>query len=124
MTAEPLPENVVPDPEIAAASEVDENNLYWVNLSLKIAAPDPSTAVRAFIEGIVQQGLRDFAYSVENYDDREIAGVFDGFGDRINPLELVESQEGVSTPESERAELLALAERLNKTNDPAAPAAP
>lgn len=110
------------DPEVDP--EVEDNGVFWVNLALKVAAPDPATAIRAFVEGLVQQGLRGFAYSVENYDDREIVGVFDGFGDRIDPLELLESEEVISTPESERAELLALAERLNETDDPTAAATP
>lgn len=95
------------------------DNLYWVNLSMKVAAPSPEVAVRAFIEGTLQQGLRGFAYSVEDHDSREVVGVFDGFGDAIDPLELTESPEAVTDDQDE--ELLALATRLNETDEPTAP---
>lgn len=104
---------------------------YMVRLVMRVdGTPDePESAVINFIEMMVQNGLRDWVYRVED-DDSKVLGYFDGYGDAVEmapgqPTTVgetvanwtpAEADEPVSDDES----LMALAESLN--NEDSTPA--
>lgn len=118
----------------AKHAEPGVEETYEVNLMMNVRAQDAGHAVRAFIEGLTQKGLRDWAFGVHLGESS--LGVFDGYGNDVTEM-IAEAQaqkdaqadteaDTAADPEtdgqpisasveqvSQDAELLALADQLN-----------
>lgn len=103
----------------------DENlDQYIVRLVMKVDAPknEPDSAVRAFVDNLVANGMREWVFRVEDIHTGEVLGYFDGFGDPVDistpvPSPEEPAQEQAAEPEPAAGEsdedLEALAESLN-----------
>lgn len=107
-----------------------EDKDYIVRLVMRVEADDtdPAQAALKFVDLMVENGLRDWVYRVEDNSTGDIMGYYDGWGNVVDinsPVEVTEPPvEDVPLPsdppeanpaevESD-AELLALAESLNE----------
>ena len=109
------------------AEQMDD---YVVRLVMRVEANSPEHAVLTFIGHMVDNGLTNWIYRVEDPETHEPVGYFDGHGVEVNideeaaaavREEEAASEEAVQTPvqtESDE-ELHTLAESLNQGEQPA-----
>lgn len=58
-----------------------ETEQYMVRLSMVVDGTDPGDAAMAFVDRLVDRGMRDWVYTVhENTEQQEPLGYFDGYG--------------------------------------------
>lgn len=77
----------------------DAKSRYVVRLVMEVLAENPADATQEFVDKLVERGLRDWVYRVENSIDGEILGYFDGFGMPVD-LSKMNETEDIMTPEA------------------------
>jgi hypothetical protein len=86
-----------------------------VQLAIKVAGDTGELAVSNFIDILVEKGLREWLYRVEDPETGELLGLYNGYGDAADIPSVVE-QEGAPVLSTDD-ELLRLAEELNETDE-------
>lgn len=101
-----------------------------VRLVMRVDQENPSDAVEDFIQNIVENGLREWIYRVEDSETGDVFGYYDGYGNETDMEALLVDAETKATNAEATAEeipstmdigdyvpdkeLLALAQELNQ----------
>lgn len=105
--------------------EPTEEQTYYVLFLASVKTSDPGEAVRLLVDQIVETGLRKWTYRVNEGDNANLVGYYDGHGTKLQlPTEdttPVADDADLSAPsptldtETDEADLTAFAENLSQS---------